>query len=122
MGTARLRAVHSPLAFLKGRDGPQSSAQPDCVALKVAQVDLREYGVAAHILRDLGVGSIRLMTNNPAKLNSLKAYGFQVSERLPLLPGAVAAIGAAPVQPSKPKVPAAHSPARHRNGSDPHFV
>ncbi|GAB4818777.1 hypothetical protein N2152v2_005823 [Parachlorella kessleri] len=85
-------------------------------------VDLREYGVAAHILRDLGVGSIRLMTNNPAKLNSLKAYGFQVSERLPLLPGAVAAVGAAPVQPSKPKVPAAHSPARHRNGSDPHFV
>eukprot|EP00887_Chlorella_sp_A99_P002081 scaffold21.g2081.t1 len=45
-------------------------------------VDARDYGVAAHILRDLGVKSVRLLTSNPAKSNSLKAHGIRVLECL----------------------------------------
>ncbi len=40
--------------------------------------DLRSYGIAAQILIDLGVRSIRLMTNNPMKIEELKKYGFEV--------------------------------------------
>jgi len=45
--------------------------------------DMREYAVAAHMLHSLGVKSIRLMTNNPNKVNQLTQYGVQVSERVP---------------------------------------
>ncbi|MEM7323707.1 MAG: GTP cyclohydrolase II [Actinomycetota bacterium] len=49
--------------------------------------DLREYAVAAHMLHSLGVKSIRLMTNNPSKVEQLTEYGVTVSERVPhLLP------------------------------------
>ncbi|RLI85799.1 MAG: GTP cyclohydrolase II [Archaeoglobales archaeon] len=40
--------------------------------------DLRSYGIAAQILMDLGVKSVRLMTNNPLKIEELKKYGFKV--------------------------------------------
>ncbi len=40
--------------------------------------DLRSYGIAAQILMDLGVKKVRLMTNNPEKIEELKAYGFEV--------------------------------------------
>lgn len=40
--------------------------------------DMRSYGVAAQILIDLGVRKVRLMTNNPEKIEELKAYGFEV--------------------------------------------
>ncbi len=46
--------------------------------------DLRSYKCAACILRVLGVRSIRLMTNNPAKIEELEAYGVRVTERIPL--------------------------------------
>ena len=46
--------------------------------------DLRSYKCAACMLRVLGVKSIRLMTNNPAKIEELEAYGVQVTERIPL--------------------------------------
>jgi GTP cyclohydrolase II len=45
--------------------------------------DLREYAVAAHMLHSLGVKSIRLMTNNPSKVQQLTDYGIKVSERVP---------------------------------------
>ncbi|CAL9180512.1 unnamed protein product [Musa hybrid cultivar] len=48
-------------------------------------VDSREYDVGAQILRDLGVRSIRLMTNNPAKCDGLEGYGFSIIDRVPLL-------------------------------------
>ncbi|MBA3317082.1 MAG: bifunctional 3,4-dihydroxy-2-butanone-4-phosphate synthase/GTP cyclohydrolase II [Gemmatimonadales bacterium] len=47
--------------------------------------DLRNYGIGAQILRDLGLSSIRVMTNNPRKLVGLEGYGLQIVERLPLL-------------------------------------
>ncbi len=47
-------------------------------------VDVRDYGVGAQILRDLGVRRLRLLTNNPAKYHAMKGYGLEISERLPL--------------------------------------
>ncbi len=47
-------------------------------------VDLREYGIGAQILRDIGVGKIRLLTNNPKKIAGLKGYGLEVLEQVPL--------------------------------------
>jgi 3,4-dihydroxy 2-butanone 4-phosphate synthase/GTP cyclohydrolase II len=46
--------------------------------------DAREYTAAAHVLRDLGVGHVRLLTNNPAKQAGVEAGGVHVVERLPL--------------------------------------
>ncbi|XP_044483486.1 monofunctional riboflavin biosynthesis protein RIBA 3, chloroplastic-like [Mangifera indica] len=48
-------------------------------------VDAREYGIGAQILRDLGVRTMRLMTNNPAKFIGLKGYGLAVISRVPVL-------------------------------------
>jgi 3,4-dihydroxy 2-butanone 4-phosphate synthase/GTP cyclohydrolase II len=48
--------------------------------------DARHYGAATQILRDLGVGSVILLTNNPAKTRGLEAYGITVTERVPLTP------------------------------------
>ncbi len=48
--------------------------------------DLREYGTAASILHELGVNSVRLMTNNPEKIDALKKHGIAVTRRIPLIP------------------------------------
>ncbi len=47
--------------------------------------DLRNYGVGAQILNDLGIGKIRLITNNPRKIAGLKGYGIEIADRVPLL-------------------------------------
>jgi 3,4-dihydroxy 2-butanone 4-phosphate synthase/GTP cyclohydrolase II len=48
--------------------------------------DARHYGAATQILKDLGVRSVRLLTNNPAKTEGLEAYGIRVTERVGLTP------------------------------------
>lgn len=48
-------------------------------------VDDRAYDIGAQILDDLGVAAVRLMTNNPAKVEGLAGYGFEITERVPLI-------------------------------------
>ena len=48
------------------------------------KADLRDYGIGAQILRDLGLRKIRLLTNNPKKLHALEGFGLEVVEQVPL--------------------------------------
>jgi 3,4-dihydroxy 2-butanone 4-phosphate synthase/GTP cyclohydrolase II len=47
-------------------------------------VDLRDYGIGAQILSDLGLSSIRILTNNPKKIRGLEGYGLSVSDQIPI--------------------------------------
>lgn len=53
--------------------------------------DMRDYSAGAHILFDLGIRKVRLMTNNPDKVQSLERYGLTVDERVPVEPAPRAA-------------------------------
>jgi 3,4-dihydroxy 2-butanone 4-phosphate synthase/GTP cyclohydrolase II len=46
--------------------------------------DLRDYGIGAQILVDLGLTSIRILTNNPKKIVGLEGYGLRVTDQLPI--------------------------------------
>ena len=61
--------------------GPAESSSPP-------QQDLRLHGIGAQILRSLGVGKIRLLTNHPIKIIGLQGYGLSVVERVPLIASA----------------------------------
>ena len=45
---------------------------------------MRDYGIGAQILKDLGLNRIRLLTNNPKKIVGLHGYGLEIVERVPL--------------------------------------
>ena len=48
------------------------------------KADLRDYGIGAQILSDLGISKLRLMTNNPKKMVGLEGYGLEIVERVPI--------------------------------------
>ena len=48
------------------------------------KADLRDYGIGAQILQDLGVKKMCLMTNNPKKIVGLEGYGLEIVERVPI--------------------------------------
>ena len=47
-------------------------------------IDSREYGIGAQILVDLGITTMRYMTNNPAKYGGIEGFGLEITERVPL--------------------------------------
>lgn len=49
------------------------------------EADLRDYGIGAQILADLGLSSVRLLTNNPKKIIGLEGYGLKVTEQIPVI-------------------------------------
>jgi 3,4-dihydroxy 2-butanone 4-phosphate synthase/GTP cyclohydrolase II len=51
------------------------------------RADLRDYGLGAQMLLDLGIRKIRLLTNNPKKVVGLEGYGLEIVERVPILVG-----------------------------------
>jgi 3,4-dihydroxy 2-butanone 4-phosphate synthase/GTP cyclohydrolase II len=46
--------------------------------------DLRDFGIGAQILVDLGLSSIRILTNNPKKIHALEGYGLSVTDQIPI--------------------------------------
>jgi 3,4-dihydroxy 2-butanone 4-phosphate synthase / GTP cyclohydrolase II len=54
------------------------------------KADLRDYGLGAQVLADLGITKMRLMTNNPAKVAGLQGYGLEIVEHVPLIADAAA--------------------------------
>ncbi|WP_307845922.1 GTP cyclohydrolase II [Saccharomonospora sp. NB11] len=88
------------VTYLRGHEGRGIGLLPKLKAMRLQEtgldtveanlalglpVDARDYRVAAEILRDLGITSVRLLSNNPEKVSELERHGIRVSERVPLL-------------------------------------
>jgi GTP cyclohydrolase II/3,4-dihydroxy 2-butanone 4-phosphate synthase/GTP cyclohydrolase II len=71
------------LAAMRLQEGGMDTVEAN-IALGLP-VDARDYDVAAQILQDLGVSAVRLLSNNPEKLDSLRRNGIRIVERVPLL-------------------------------------
>ncbi len=69
-------------AYALQDDGTDTVAANEQLGFKA---DLRDFGIGAQILRDLGLSTLRVMTNNPRKLVGLDGYGLEIVERIPLL-------------------------------------
>jgi 3,4-dihydroxy 2-butanone 4-phosphate synthase/GTP cyclohydrolase II len=75
----------SELRAVRARHQEQSSPMAtDGTDARAHRGTLREYGLGAQVLRELGLGRIRLLTNNPRKIAGLKGYGLQVVETIAL--------------------------------------
>ena len=95
--------------ILESRDRPRRSrARTPSTDPATQQRDFREYGIGAQILRDLGVGKIRLLSNFPRNLVSLPGYGLEILECVPLQVAGErstrrAAVGAQRQRPARPR-------------------
>jgi len=73
------------------RTRPRETARRPSTESRNRVTDFREYGIGAQILRDVGLGKIRLITNYPRRMVSLPGYGLEIVERVPIkLPGRTA--------------------------------
>ncbi|MEZ5381081.1 MAG: bifunctional 3,4-dihydroxy-2-butanone-4-phosphate synthase/GTP cyclohydrolase II [Microthrixaceae bacterium] len=72
---------HKIRAYSLQDEGLDTVAANEALGLPV---DSREYGIGAQILNDLGVTTMRLMTNNPTKYGGLEGFGLQISDRVPI--------------------------------------
>ena len=73
--------VNKLLAYALQEQGKDTVEANEALGFKA---DLRDYGIGAQILKDLGLSKIRLMTNNPKKIIGLKGYDLEVVERVPI--------------------------------------
>ena len=73
--------VHKLKAYALQEDGMDTVQANEALGFKP---DLRDYGIGAQILIDLGLSSIRILTNNPKKIVGLDGYGLSVTEQVPM--------------------------------------
>lgn len=74
------------LEALSHRDDPKRPPEPSSPMNEMAhQGALREFGLGAQVLRDVGLHRLRLLTNNPRKIAGIRGYGLEVTETVPLV-------------------------------------
>jgi len=80
-GGARIGLLNKLRAYRLQEDGLDTVEANERLGLPA---DLRDYGIGAQILVDLGLTSIRILTNNPKKIRGLEGYGLSVSGQIPI--------------------------------------